>query len=172
MRVVVGTVVKPHGITGEVAVEPRTDEPQVRFAPGATVYAGPRELVVSRSRPHQGRWLVAFDRVRDRNTAEGLRGSDLQSEVDPERSPETPEEYYDRQLIGLAVRDPAGVPVGTVVAIEHPGAQDLLVVDRGGAEVRIPFVTALVPEIDLAAGHLIVVRLPGLLDPEEAEHAD
>jgi 16S rRNA processing protein RimM len=175
-EVVVARIGRPHGIRGEVSLELRTDEPERRFAAGAvlTVQAprgatpGPTSLTVARSRWHQERLLVSFDEVPDRTAAEGLRNSLLAVEVTPEERPEDPEEYYDHQLVGLAVHPVGGDRVGEVAEVLHSGAQDVLVVRRDdGREAMVPFVAALVPEVDLAAGRLGVADRPGLLDPED-----
>ena len=90
-------------------------------------------------------------------------------EVDPQRRPDDPEEFYDHQLAGLtAVVHSTDERVGEVTEVLHSGAQDLLVVRRDdGREVLVPFVSALVPQVDLDAGRVLVVDQPGLLDPEE-----
>ena len=98
-----------------------------------------------------------------------LRNVVLMVEVDPQARPEDPEEFYDHQLTGLtAVVSGTEERVGEVTEVLHSGAQDLLVVRRDdGREVLVPFVSALVPQVDLVAGRLHVVDQPGLLDPEE-----
>ena len=174
--VVVARIGRPHGIRGEVSLELRTDEPERRFAPGSvlTVEAprgaapGPATLTVARSRWHQERLLVSFEGVPDRTAAEALRNSLLAVEVTPEDRPEDPEEFYDHQLVGLAVHPFDGDRVGEVAEVLHSGAQDVLVVRRDdGREVMVPFVAALVPQVDLTAGSLVVADRPGLLDPED-----
>ena len=106
--------------------------------------------------------------VPDRTAAETLRNSLLAVEVTPEERPEDPEEFYDHQLVGLAVHPVDGARVGVVAEVLHSGAQDVLVVRRDdGREAMVPFVAALVPEVDLAAGRILVADRPGLLDPED-----
>jgi 16S rRNA processing protein RimM len=83
--------------------------------------------------------------------------------VDPDERPDDPEEYYDHQLVGLAVVTPDGAPVGRLAEVVHGNAQDLLVVDVDGREVLVPFVSALVPEVDLDGGRIVVDDRPGLL---------
>ena len=175
--VVVARIGRPHGIRGEVSLELRTDEPERRLARGATVVVEhprgaapglPSTLTVAGSRWHQERLLVSFDGVADRTTAEGLRNCLLSVEVTPEERPEDPEEFYDHQLVGLAVHPVGGDRVGEVAEVLHSGAQDVLVVRRDdGREAMVPFVSALVPEVDLAARKLHVADRPGLLDPED-----
>lgn len=177
-EVVVGRIGKAHGIKGEVSVDLRTDEPDRRFKVGSVlrtqVPSGgaphgpgrPTTLTVRSTRWHQSRLLVTFEEVRDRNLAEAARGLLLAVDVDPSESPEDPEEFYDHQLVGLRVETTAGAEVGELAEIVHGPAQDLLSVRAGdGREILVPFVTRLVPEVDLAGGRVVVEDLPGLLSP-------
>jgi 16S rRNA processing protein RimM len=171
---VVGRIGKPHGLKGEVSVEPRTDEPERRFAAGATLYVehhrpGPvsgATLTVRDHRWHSGRLLVTFEGIDGREAAEAARGTVLVVPVDPDETPEDPEEFYDHQLVGLAVESPDGDRLGTVTRVEHAGAQDLLVVDADGRSVLFPVVSALVPVVDVAGGKVVVDDRPGLFDEE------
>jgi 16S rRNA processing protein RimM len=178
-QVVVGRLGRAHGLRGEVVVEPRTDEPERRFAAGVPLrtesqppgrpggQARTPTLTVAGSRWHQNRLLVRFEGVTDRAGAETLRGLLLITDVDPRERPEDPAEFYDHQLTGLRVHTTEGEKVGEVVSVVHTGAQDLLTVRRDdGGEVLVPFVTALVPRVDLDAGTLEVADRPGLLRPD------
>ena len=177
MRIVVGRAGRPHGIRGEVVIGVRTDEPDLRFAPGATVEASPDDssagerLTVASARWHSGHLLVAFAGITDRTAAAELTGSWLS--VDSSQLPETgdPDEFRDYELIGLSVRTCAGDPVGVVTDVLHYG-QDLLVVrrqDGPGGEALIPFVKAIVPEVDIRDGVVVIDPPPGLLDHAQAE---
>lgn len=181
----VGRIGRPHGIRGEVSIEVRTDEPDLRFRDGSRLMVRaprtgahvPDSLTVRTTRWHHGRLLVGFAEVPDRTAAEALRDCLLLVDVDLTARPEDPDEYYDHQLVGLAVdalppgADGSDAPtqqVGTVTDVLHAGAQDVLVVRRDdGREVMVPFVGALVPEVDVVAGRLVVADRPGLLDPED-----
>ncbi len=174
MRLVVGRVGRPHGLRGEVIIEVRTDDPPQRFAVGSVLATEPAErgpLTVSATRWHSGRLLVAFEGCGDRDAAEALRDTLLEIDSADLQPLAEPGEFYDHDLIGLDVVTVVGELVGTVTDVLHHG-QDLLVVDgsgaRAGAEILIPFVTAIVPDVDLAAGRLIIDPPPGLLDPEAA----
>lgn len=164
MLVVVGRIVRAHGIRGDVVVDVRTDEPARRFTTGASVRAGSRTLTVRTARPHADRFLVAFDEVKDRTDAEALRGTILESEVDPEQAADGDDEYYDRQLVGMTVLDHAGRVRGTITSVMHLPAQDTLVIDAAGREVLVPFVSDLVPGVDMEAGILTLADVPGLID--------
>lgn len=183
-EVVVGRIGKAHGIKGEVSVEPRTDEPERRFAAGAVLATEapdgsaphgpgrPSSLTVTSTRWHQGRLLMHFEEVPDRTAAEAVRGLMLLASIDAEETPDDPEEYYDHQLVGLRVRTTDGREVGEVGEVVHGSAQDLLVITcEGGREVLVPFVSALVPVVDVPAGRLEVTDLPGLLTDLQEEDA-
>lgn len=171
MDLVVGRVVKAHGISGEVVVDVRTDDPDARFAPGARLRGfkrnGPqREFVIDSVREHGNRLLVRLAGVTDRNSADEVRGTVFV--VDAAELPpiEDPDEFYDHQLVGLSVEDASGAARGTVTAVEHTGGQDLLHIDVDGADVLFPFVAALVPVVDVPGGRIVVDDRPGLLRPE------
>lgn len=182
IEVVVGRIGKPHGIRGEVTLDVRTDEPERRFAPGTTLRAEapagadrrPASLTVARARWHQSTLLVTFEELPDRNAAEAARGTVLHATIAHDETPEDPEEFYDHQLVGLDVVDTDGSPLGTVKALVHGSAQDLLTVRTAdGRDALVPFVSALVPEVDLAAGRIVVADRPGLVSPfpDDADEA-
>jgi 16S rRNA processing protein RimM len=167
VRLVVGRVVRPHGIRGEVVVDSATDRPAQRFRAGAVLQSPEGELTVLAARPHSGRWLLSIDAVVDRTSAERLRGAELAVDVVDLEADAEPDAWYDAQLVGLAVRDESGA-IGSVAAVEHGPGQDLLVIDLTGCgRVRLPFVAALVPQVDVAAGWVQVVLPPGLVDLAE-----
>jgi 16S rRNA processing protein RimM len=129
--------------------------------------AGREHLTVASMRWHSGQLLVAFAGITDRTAAAELTGSWLS--VDASQLPDTgdPDEFRDYELIGLSVRTCAGDPVGVVTDVLHYG-QDLLVVrrqDESGGEALVPFVKAIVPEVDIRAGVVVIDPPPGLLDP-------
>jgi len=174
MQLVVGRVGRPHGLCGEVTVEVRTDDPDRRFFAGSSLATLPEErgpLTVAESRWHSGRLLVRFAGFEDRTAAEELRETILAIDSDELEPLEDPEDFYDHDLIGLQVVTAAGEPVGAVSDVLHHG-QDLLVIEgagpRSGAEILVPFVAAIVPEVNVAAGRLVIDPPPGLLDPDAA----
>ena len=165
VEVVVGRLGRAHGIRGDLIVDVRTDEPERRFAAGTSFDTPAGRLTVASARWHGSRLLVSFAEVGDRAGAERLRGVELRIEVSAADLPGDPDEYYDHQLIGLGVQDASGVVVGSVAEVLHLPGQDLLVVRRdSAAEVLVPFVTELVPTVDLASGTIVVADVPGLLD--------
>ena len=174
IEVVVGRIGKPHGLRGEVTLDVRTDEPERRFAPDVTLRAeAPRDstfahrsLTVTSTRWHQTVLLVRFAELADRNQAEAARGVVLHAMVAADATPDDPEEFYDHQLIGLGVHDLDGTHLGEVTGLVHGGAQDLLAIKAvDGRATLVPFVAALVPEVDLAARRVVVADRPGLVAP-------
>jgi 16S rRNA processing protein RimM len=164
--VVVGRIGPAHGLKGEVFVEPRTDEPERRFAAGETLRTETGSMTVASSRIHSGRLVVRFEEIGDRNAAEAARGTELTCRVDPDEMPEDPEEFYDHQLVGLRVETATGELVGELERVQHGAAQDLLVIRTPEREVLFPFVSALVPEVDVAGGRIVIDDQPGLLVAE------
>ena len=170
---VIARIGKPHGLHGEVTVQLHTDEPERRLAVGSEIAteAGsgsgvPRVLTVRSTRVHNGVWLVAFDEVPDRTGAESLRGTRLVVDgADVLPAPDDDDVFSEEQLRGLAVVDPAGTVLGSVGGLELGAAQDRLVILLpDGRRAQVPFVAALVPEVDLEGGRVVVDAPPGLLD--------
>ena len=168
MQVVIGRIGRAHGIRGELNVDIRTDEPERRFAPGSSVVCGKRVLTVAKARHHSGRLVVSFKEIPDRTAAEALHGTILEAEVDPLDVPDDPDEFYDHQLVGLEARTDDRV-VGTVTGIVHGPHQDVLSLAIDGREVLVPFVTEIVPVVDVKGGFVTIIEVAGLLDPAEAE---
>jgi 16S rRNA processing protein RimM len=170
LELTVGRVVKAHGVTGEVVVEVRTDDPDIRFAPGAVLRAKgsddrQRDYVVEAARAHGGRLLVRLAGVADRDAADALRGSLFV--IDSENLPaiDEPDTYYDHQLEGLRVRTTDGRELGTVAEVLHTAAGELLAVNRGQAgELLVPFVSAIVTSVSLDAGTVEIDPPEGLLE--------
>lgn len=164
IEVTVGRVGRAHGIKGDVFIDLRTDEPGRRFVEGATVLVGGRPMELSRVRWNRGRLVVAFAGQPDRTAVEKLTGALITARVAADEVPSEPDEYFDRQLVGLEVLDHSGAVVGTVAEVLHLPAQDVLQIDAGGQERLVPFVSALVPEVDLVEGRIRLADVAGLLE--------
>lgn len=167
MQLVVGRIGRPHGIRGEVTVLVHTDDPDLRFAPGSLMATEPASrgpLRLEAVHWHSGRLLVSFEGYADRDSAEELRGTFLVMDSE-DVGPAGPDEFRDHELIGLDVLTLSGEPVGVVTDVLHHG-QDLLVVGPAAAsgEILVPFVAAIVPEVDIGAGRLVIDPPPGLLE--------
>ena len=177
MELTVGRLVKAHGISGEVVVEIRTDDPAARFASGNTLRAkqsrggGERSYVVESAREHGGRLLVRLAGVDDRDAAEELRGSLFVVDSDDLPPIDEPDTYYDHQLEGLHVRTTKGQDVGVVAEVLHTAAGELLAVRRatdaagsGMGEVLVPFVSVIVTSVSLDDRIVEIDPPEGLLD--------
>jgi 16S rRNA processing protein RimM len=180
----VGRLLKAHGLKGALKLELYTDDPDGRFVPGAVF-----TLQVPESSPWHGksvtvrefRWMnshpvVFLEDVDDRSAAESLVRAILWIDQDGAIESSEDDAWYDHQLVGLdVIRD--GETVGRVLRVDHFPAQDLLIVRSGDREVLVPFVKAIVPEVDVAAGRVVVTPPPGLFedlaaDEDESEPAD
>ena len=166
MELQIGRVIKSHGIKGEVVVDPTTDQPELRFAVGMTLHgkqAGhDHNLVIAAVRPHKNRLLITFEGIDDRNVADSLRGTKFFAE--PVHTDDEDDGFYDHELEGLAVIV-EGETVAIVTGVMHGPAGDILEAKlTSGKEVLIPFVHAIVPEVDLEKGQLIATPPEGLFD--------
>ncbi|MGW0037147.1 ribosome maturation factor RimM [Gordonia sp. NPDC003376] len=176
MELVVGRVVKSHGIRGEVVVDVRTDEPQQRFATGATLRGrlprggGERTFTVTAARDHAGRLLLSLKEIADRSAADALRGTLFLVDSTDVDSGDDPDEFYDHELEGVPVTHVDGTPVGVLESILHLPANDLLSVRTpDNREVLVPFVREIVPTVTRDG---IVIDPPvGLIDPDAADEA-
>jgi len=174
VELVIGRIAKAHGVTGEVVVDVRTDDPAERFAAGSVLRGrkprgGPeRNFVIDTVREHGGRLLVRLNGVGDRNAADELRGTLFLVESGDLPPIEDPDEFYDHQLEGLAVRTVAGEAIGTVTEVLHTAAGELLSIKRpDGAELLVPFVSAIVTAVSLADGTVDIDPPEGLLNLED-----
>jgi 16S rRNA processing protein RimM len=168
--VVVGTVVAPHGLRGEVRVLPETDFPERLAHLGTATLVLPdgrlRELAVVGGRWHtaKGAVLLRFAECTCRTEAEALRGARIV--VHPGESPALPEgEYYDWQIVGLRAVTTDGQEIGTVREVIHTPANDVYATE----EHLLPAIADVVKQIDPAAGRLIIEPLPGLLGTDSDE---
>ena len=163
MQLVVGRIGRAHGVLGEATIEVQTDDPDIRFQVGnkLTLDDG-RELTIRSSRWHNQILLLAFDGVADRNQIEELRDQLISSDVD--LGSLAPGEYHFQQLIGCEVFQQNGELIGKVDEIVKLPGQDLLSVNRAGAQVLIPMVKQIIIEINVLAKKIVVNPPEGLLD--------
>jgi len=163
--VLVGRVIKPRGVRGEVVVDP-TGSTVDHLAPGRRLWAGDRWLTVEARRSHGRRHLVRFAGVGDYDAAEALRGSAL--EIDADELEELGEgSYYVDDLLGCRVEGPDGADLGVVTEVVH-GNGDLLEVDAGDGTFLVPLARSMVHGVDLEAGRIVVDLPEGL---REATHS-
>lgn len=159
-EVLVGRVMKAHGIRGEVSIQVHTDH-LGRFAPGSELIVDDAPMIVASSRPHQDRMLVRFEQVVDRNGAEALQGATVMID-EGALAPLGDDSYYPHQLVGLRVLDVAGVTLGTLAAVEESPAHDLWVVATSTGRVLVPAVKQIVVSVDLDAGVITLDPPAGL----------
>jgi 16S rRNA processing protein RimM len=170
MDLVIGRVVKAHGIRGELVVEVRTDDPGTRFARGEVLRGqaprggGERPFTVTAARNHSGRLLLSLAEVDDRSAADALRGTLFVIDAADVDSGDDPDEFYDHELEGLTVTTVARESVGVVSSVLHLPANDILAVTTAdGRELLVPFVREIVPEVTRDGG--VVIDPPdGLFD--------
>lgn len=172
MELVVGRVVKAHGVSGELVVEVRTDDPDSRFAAGSVLRGKPtqggllREYTIESVRDHSGRLLVRLAGVADRDAADAMRGTVFVIDSADLPPIDDPDEFYDHQLEGLRVRTIDGREVGDVTEVLHTAAGELLAVrrDHGPGDVLVPFVAAIVTSVSLADKVIEIDPPEGLLE--------
>lgn len=177
----VGRMTKPHGLKGGLKLEMFTDNPELRFTPGATFalqvpqdseWFG-RQVTIRELRWFNGSPVGFFDEVPDRNAAESIVKAILWIDEAAVDAGQEENAWYDHQLVGLEVRRD-GVKIGTVAEVQHMPAQDLLSIKTPSGIVLVPFVEAIVPSVDLETGIVTVTPPAGLFeelpeDPNEAE---
>jgi 16S rRNA processing protein RimM len=153
--VAVGRVLAPFGLKGELKVQPLTDNPD-RFAPKSKLYAGQQPVTVVRSREAQGFVYLTLKGHSDRTSVERFRHAVLQiPEVDLPALPEG--EFYRFQLLGLAVFDGEGNPIGTLDEVIVTGANDVYRVRTPeGKDVLLPALDDVVLSVDLDARRMVV----------------
>jgi 16S rRNA processing protein RimM len=162
--IIINRVGPPHGVNGAVVVQPFTDAPDERFAPGCELQTGGDPLTVASSRWQGRRLIVEFAGVADRDAAHALHGIDLRVPAGSRPALDDPNHYYDTDLIGLAASAVDGTPLGAVRDVVHAPAGDYLVVEVGGRERLVPFVATIVPVVDVVGGRVVVDPPEGLLD--------
>jgi len=170
MQRVVARIGRAHGLKGEVSAETRTDVPEQRFVAGAVFSTDPTPvgpLTLVEGRDHSGVLILRFEGVTTREGAELLRGTKLLLDIGVSDEPEA---WYEHELVGLRAVRLDGTDLGEVVRLDAGAAQDLLVVRPfgGGPEVLVPFVTALVPDVDVVGGRVVLDPPGGMFEPEEA----
>lgn len=160
----VGRVLRPHGIRGELRVEILTDYPE-RLPLHRVLYLGtePTPHRVEHVRFHKGGALIKLAGCDDRTTAEKLRGQWVQIPFEA-AVPLEEGEYYYFQLVGVEVFTSQGELLGTVAEVVDTGANDVYVVRGPRGEVLIPAIEEVVRELDLEARRMVVEVLPGLLE--------
>jgi 16S rRNA processing protein RimM len=166
-----------HGIKGEVRLKSFTQDPLAVADYGPLTASDGRSFEIEAARAAAGSsspdmLIVRLKGIRDRNAAEALTG--LEVSVPQDRLPPAEEgEYYHADLIGLAAVTPSGTVLGTVVGVPNYGAGDLLeIAPKTGSTILVPFSDAVVPEVDITGGRVVVDPPRGLLDEVDEEEGD
>jgi len=166
-RICVAKIGAAHGVRGEVRLWPFTEDPLavLHYGPLSTK-DGAKQFTVLRARAAKDHLVATLDGVANRDDAERLNGIELY--VSRDALPDTDEgEYYHADLIGLAAVDPQGKTIGSIIAIHNFGAGDIIeIAPNDGPTLLLPFTNAVVPTVDLAAGH-VVIELPGEIEGED-----
>ena len=172
--VLVGRIARPHGLRGQVVVNPETDFVEERFAPGAVCWirSGPtmEQLVVAVSRVHSGRAIVAFEGFARIEDVEQLAGLELRV-PDAMLLPLQPGVYYEHQLAGCAVETVAGTPIGEVAKVEGGAGASRLVIDGPRGEIQIPLAVDICVEVDVENKRIRIDAPEGLLELNERRAA-
>jgi 16S rRNA processing protein RimM len=160
---VVGKIIAPWGVRGEVKMAIETDFPE-HLERLKRVYLGEKvtSFVLERSRLHKRHALLKLEGCDDRDAAEKLRGQLVQIPIE-EAMPLGEDEYYVYQIVGLDVWTAEGEHLGRVSEVLFTGANDVYVVQGEKGEILVPAVEDVVLEIDLAGGRLTVELMEGLI---------
>jgi 16S rRNA processing protein RimM len=166
-RVVIGRVVKPHGLRGEVVVEMLTDFPE-RFSEGLRVRLSgdaheARDVRIVGVRPHQGRVLLTLEEISDVSTAETLRNAELSVSA-ADVAPRPPGYVYHWEVEGAEVFDASGRPLGRVAELSDVGGRPLLVLETPAGRRDVPFASPIVVSVDVPGRRVVLEPPPGLLD--------
>ena len=165
MLLVVGRIGRAHGVRGEATIEVRTDDPDARFPVGALLQTDPVEkgpLTIVSGRVHNGILLLGFAGITDRTAVEKLRNTLLLAEVDIDAE-SSDDLYHIAQIKGCSVFLENGTEVGVVTDVLELPAQDTLVIETSSGEKLVPFVTSMVPTIDIENKKLVISPPEGLL---------
>lgn len=168
----IGTVIKAHGIRGEVAIDYYAESPELLY--GAIFlqkgHKAPEPVTVLQQRNHQGRVLIRLKNIENRTEAETLRGCKILTTKD-QLPPSDNSGVYLHELIGLRViLHNTDEELGDIVAVDTSSGQELWgIVTLNGYEVLLPAVPEFVHEIDIEHGFVRITPPEGLLDLYQPE---
>lgn len=172
--IVLAQIGAPHGVRGEVRLKPFTDDPEALAAYGPLRTADGRSFTIERLRPAGAVMVAKLAGVDDRDAAAALNGMELTVERARLPAPDDPDEFYHADLIGLEAVNPDGVPLGTVTAVHNFGAGDIVEIapSGGAAPLLVPFTNEAVPDVDIAAGRIVIDPPPETEAPGETREGE
>jgi len=161
---VVGRILRPHGVRGELRVEVHTAYPE-RFALYRTLYIGPTLVPyrIKKHRFHKNLVLLTLDGIDDRTQAEALRGQWLQIALE-DAIPLQKGEYYTYQVIGMQVTTDDGQELGHVIEMMETGANDVYIVQGPRGEILLPDIPTVILKVDVPGRQMTVHLLDGLVE--------
>jgi len=159
----VGTIARPHGIRGQVIVNPETDFLEERFRPGATLFTSRGALTLTTARFQNGRPVIGIEGVETVDDAEKLAGLELRVPME-ELAALPPGTFYRHDLVGCQVVNGDGGTIGTVSGVEGTAGGSRLVVAGAKGEILIPLATDICRTIDVAGRRIVIDAPDGLLD--------
>jgi 16S rRNA processing protein RimM len=164
-NLLVGRVVRPHGVRGDLMVQPLS-EILDSVRPGARVFVGGRAhpIALVSLRRHGRAYLMRLEGCGSRESAESFRGEEVRVRME-ETAPLAPGRYYYWQIIGLRVVTEEGQPLGVVRQILETGANDVYIVGPDtGKDILLPAISSVIRKIDLDKGEMVVRLIPGLVE--------
>ena len=181
----VGLIRKAQGIRGELIVEALTDKPDVIFASGSRVFAGTSDgdpavthdvkgeeeiptLTISESRPYKQGWIVRFEEIADRGSAELWRGRYLLARFS-ELPPPEEDEVYLHDLIGMKAESATGAPIGTVKTFYELPQGIILDLETPKGSILIPYRPEAILRTDVAARTVVINEALGFTDARSGE---
>ena len=155
-QILLGRIIGPHGLKGEVKIKSFTTDPLDIASYGPVATGDGRLFRLTNVRLHGDLVVAGIKGVADRNLAEALKGLELK--IDRDEMPETNDgEFYEADLVGLAVFDEGGDKVGEALGFQNFGAGELLEIKRTtGRTAFVPFANAMVPEVDIEKGRIVL----------------
>lgn len=173
-RICLGQIGAAHGVHGEVRLRSYTSDLRAIANYGPLQTEDGRVFAIESLKPAGDHFVARFSGVHDREAARALASAKLYVPRERLPAPEAPDEFYHADLIGLAVLDPTGKRLGTIVAVHNFGAGDLIEVDRaaGGPTELLPFNAMIVPLVDVAAGRIVVAAAEASFTPSSLAGGD
>lgn len=168
----VGRITRPHGLRGQVVVNPETDFLEKRFRAGSVLWTrsarGEQQLTISSVRFQQGRPVIAFEGLARLEDVEPLAGQELRVPEDA-LQPLEAGRYYEYQLVGCVVETMSGMRVGPVVKVEGGAGGTRLAIEGDRGEILVPFAEDICVDVNVEARRIRINPPEGLLELNETK---